>query len=1657
VQQLVKRGRFSGLTVALVVLALAGISLGDPSSGAASPGGLLNPGFESGLAGWTATAADVALVVGTDSSTQCPTYTDMGVASVQPFKGLKALRLGGCKKINESQNRGDNKASQTFTADAALLRFSFRLYSWEHRGYDLFSFDLKSDNQSIGTLANTVVVPIAGVPGGARTCSGALPCSFSIDAGKRNQFVATQWITVAIEIPQAYIGQNLTLSYVVVGAKDNAHATWAYFDNVNTPPVARYIHEFAGELLEGDLVQFTDTSFDPDQPVDSIVSWRWEINGETINERNPVSVFPDEGTYSACLTVTDTFGDTNRACAGVRATDGTQISPLTLDNADPGVNAINIETLAEQPVGLFGRVLEPGWEDDLAAEWQIGGQSPDATVTDDKLAFLSTGIVTGELPALTSPPMPIPPATPSLTILEGTLTVHDLDAVTGLPDGGEGHDDFQVTVIENDGGRHEPENNTLAGAPVLVSDKAHLSWIQSAGDQDIYEARLAANEALLPPGGELLVTLKGPAGTGLNADYDLVILAEQPSGVNVFQSGDSGQTSLDTGAWRGGAWRGGAWRGGAWRGGAWRGGAWRGGAWRGGAWRGGSGIYPLSQTGFNGLTGDNVGSLDITFDELGLGTLEGNVTVAAYSANLGTGEEAALVQSDVQGARFFIVVLGANGAFSNSQPYTLQIETSLPLDPMLALGPEVCAKLPLVGADLSNPPTSTLVDLNPNFPAPESANTLIITQRERIIALADDPATTGVNEGLARWSALLPKLVGSEEPPVPGLAGHPAVLADVISVPSDLYDDWDRNPCDVAEANAVALAIRGEIQARLSDNPGIQYVVLAGDDDVIPQRRIPDETIVGNEANYLVDALLKPGSPLFSSILYGYILTDDYYVDDVPTPWQGRELYVPDRPIGRLAETPEEIGAAADAFVASNGLLDYETALPPTALVTGYDFFADGAGVMANSLAAKLDTTTLISEDWTADDLRCHLLGQPPENLDCSIPSVAAPNAHFLHYAALSANGFATQNFNDILNSNEVADAVGASPALRQRVVFTMGCHPGFNVPDRAALPPDPGLGIDPALDFVQALAQQQAVSILSTGYGYGDDQGLGGTELLLAIFSGEIVKDNVVIGDALKTAKESYLLGLSSMTVYDEKSSIQATMFGLPMYEVNVPAGPGAITPAQTEPAGETFTVSVEDGDTVTMLTPVKEEIMPPVSPNGHYFTAGGDAQATAFRAIQPRIIVPIPAGPPAHGVLIKGGTFIDKGGTFTDPSGFDPVISLPTNEWLVNASEPQICLDAFWPSVPVTLNSLDPGGGGPQALVITPGQFRCTSGADPTVTGIQRLYTSLTVEILRSDPTETEPPAVDSVSISEVDATTLAVTVQASDPSGIAKIVLLKLSSGVITPIELALPQPLPASGTFTINVLDVLPTDDIAIAGQVVDGAGNVAYFTAKGANGFTFLQVNGDPNQFVTPGSPHTFLITVPEFATLDEPFFTMEFGDGQSSSGPVTGQTFNVVHTYQQGTPFPTTATVKVMDGDGRLGLYTMLVRLRCDPTGDAISDDTDYVSCDVTSTETTVTIAVRVVGTIANDVQYRINLRTTSKNAQVKYAGGSVTGPLSSTVVTLAEPNELHFTFDLVEIGLVTGGQLEWSAEAQKGAPGAPSVGFPDRMPDSGSFTFVLP
>jgi len=74
---------------------------------------------------------------------------------------------------------------------------------------------------------------------------------------------------------------------------------------VNNPPSASFTYTPA-TLLEGRVVQFEDTSTDPEN---NISSWRWNFgDGETGTGRTPHHLYKDDGAYSVTLTVTDMSG-----------------------------------------------------------------------------------------------------------------------------------------------------------------------------------------------------------------------------------------------------------------------------------------------------------------------------------------------------------------------------------------------------------------------------------------------------------------------------------------------------------------------------------------------------------------------------------------------------------------------------------------------------------------------------------------------------------------------------------------------------------------------------------------------------------------------------------------------------------------------------------------------------------------------------------------------------------------------------------------------------------------------------------------------------------------------------------------------------------------------------------------------------------------------------------------------------------------------------------------------------------------------------------------------------------------------------------------------------------------------------------------------------
>jgi hypothetical protein len=735
--------------------------------------------------------------------------------------------------------------------------------------------------------------------------------------------------------------------------------------------------------------------------------------------------------------------------------------------------------------------------------------------------------------------------------------------------------------------------------------------------------------------------------------------------------------------------------------------------------------------------------------------------------------------------------------------------------------------------------------------------------------------------------------------------------------------------------------------------------------------------------------------------------------------------------------------------------------------VTGYDFFDDGGQEVIDILLQQggIDATSLMPPAlWDADDLKNAFLIDPPNDVNNI-------NAHYTHYSAISASGFATDNFTDLLTSLQV-DAAD----LYDAIIFTMGCHAGLNVPDEAA-PDDSALGLDfnPQLDFAQAM--NQAILVGSTGFGYGDDEGRGGTEYLMGLFTEELFADGpMTVGKALVNAKQNYRVSTSTWTVYDNKSSIQFELYGLPHYKVEH-NGPGTSSMLSQE----TVSASVTSSSTLN-ISPDMQSV---TTDSGNYYTADGDSQATAFRPVQPRTVVDlpsidlsVPSPEHVHGALILSGNF-------TDYSGFDPVITRPTNEWELEVEEIQLLPPTFWPAELATINTLETQDQLIQTLVVIPGQFRGTGTAgNGEVIGIQRLWEDLELELLSSTSTgDYDAPVINAIELREEEGG-INITVDASDESGIDKIVVLVIHKD-------------PISGTGTVTSHTFGPSEPITISNfgqddgiviQVVDGAGNVARATGKGAN-LSIISVDAGMDQAYAPGYPVNFRSTVTYDEMPSSPvFYQWNFGDGAYQNGLlqpgdfvetttddpepaiVYRATLKLTHTYDADLG-PVMATLKIIDAEGGIGADDVLLQPVWDSPDDATEDDLgnslndgNLIGGYVEVVGGDMHIGIQVAGEITDAFQYRIRLSTQSGDTyQLKYDGDTkVTGLPSLDYNLLSSDGNgvndwVEFTFSLSDLNLGSDYYLNWSAQTQSGVKATGSTGMVDDMPDSGTFGYVLP
>ncbi len=574
-----------------------------------------------------------------------------------------------------------------------------------------------------------------------------------------------------------------------------------------------------------------------------------------------------------------------------------------------------------------------------------------------------------------------------------------------------------------------------------------------------------------------------------------------------------------------------------------------------------------------------------------------------------------------------------------------------------------------------------------------TSSTLILVNREKVSELFGDSVATELMSKLDSLAA---------HPRVNGLViqvEHDPDVAAAYAARGDNYGDRDR-------ANAVAEAIRQVILAQWDADPEVEYLVLVGDDRVMPFYRTVDGTSTPDP----------------------WTLTDDFYLDHEPTPCSdcaNPNVYIPDLAGGRLLEAPDQIIGQLDTFLAGSELN------LSSAAVTGYEFMIDCGAVHCNTLQADNLTTdcTLIGESWTSNDFISRVLH--------TYHDATSINGHASSY------GFGTPS--GVVN---VSDFTNSPLDFARAIFYTTGCHAGENV-----------LG---SLDLPEGLAIKRANYIANTGYGWGSRVSVGLSEELMWNFTRQlVVGTHSSPGRALKLAKQQYFADHPAPGVYDEKITTESTLYGLPMY--------GVISPA-------VFLSAADIGIRVSVVqTPLGNGLhkdsasyswsmpTPVSSPEGTYYTIYGTVIGRDGEPILPRFSHDVSkSGLALHGVVFTGGSY-------TTVSQDPPLQRFVTTAVQARPVAQSFSAPGWYPEIFFTHNVLKLKAMDRAMLVAAAGQY------NPNLTtNQQRVYTGMSFDIYyHQSSSDWTPPRIWTID-KNVTGSTVKVTVNASDASGLEAVVV-------------------------------------------------------------------------------------------------------------------------------------------------------------------------------------------------------------------------------------------------------------------------------------------
>ena len=615
-------------------------------------------------------------------------------------------------------------------------------------------------------------------------------------------------------------------------------------------------------------------------------------------------------------------------------------------------------------------------------------------------------------------------------------------------------------------------------------------------------------------------------------------------------------------------------------------------------------------------------------------------SLLAVSAFEGTTSEGIRVNTWDQTGNFYLRVRGRNGNFNLTTPFHLAV----------SLTSNICVNVA---------PLTTAATLNP---LAGDFQTIILTNLSRMAGSSEEKA------------ALLHQLTQ--------LAGRPEVNGVLVNVADDArvtaaYAQADANPACPAAQNILADTIK-EIITRYRSGNDLQYVVLVGGDNVIPFFRHADGAMLGNEKNFVPPVL--ENSPSQASLKSGYFLSQDDYGAAFSLSIKGDDLPLLDLAVGRLVETAAEAKVVVDAYL---GTADGVLPAPSSLLVTGYDFLTDGAeavlaqleagsGVTADTLIQPRGDPPTAASAWTASQLSEALLSSRHDLVFLA--------GHFSASSALAA---------DYTTRLTTAELVASLTDFTNAIVFSPGCHTGYNLVNEHAVP-----NVTPQPDWASAFAQKGATLIAGTGYQYGDTDFIEYSERLYYEFSRQLRTGQgaVPVGVALMRAKQIYLADTTSLRPIHLKALLEASLFGLPMLSVNM-AGQRLTEPGST-PVVTSSTPAVSDPGAALGLSSADLSVLPALATHTVVldsvsqsdsvvatYLSGGSGQLT--NPAEP--VLPLERrNVSLTGTVLRGVGF--RGGLYTDRENILPLTGASTTE--IRGIHPPFASNVYFPVQPWSAN---------------------------------------------------------------------------------------------------------------------------------------------------------------------------------------------------------------------------------------------------------------------------------------------------------------------------------------------------------------------------------